>query len=54
MGGPQAIGRALAEPLPTDRLFLVCRIGFLVTADGIGVKDMVEGADIVNRLVYVS
>lgn len=54
MGGPQAICRALAEPLPTDRLFLVCRIGFLVTTDGIGVKDMVESGDIVNRIVYVS
>lgn len=54
MGGAQATCRALAEPLPKDRLFLVCRIGFLVTADGFGVKDMVEGGDIVNRIVYVS
>lgn len=54
MGGPQAISRALAEPLPTDRLFLVCRIGFLVTAEGVGVKDMVESGDVVYRLVHVS
>lgn len=54
MGAPQAISRALAEPLPTDRLFLVCRIGFLVTVDGIGVKEMVESGDIVNRIVQVS
>lgn len=53
MGAGAATARALSEPLPTDRLFLVCRIGFLVTADGFGVKDLVETGDIVNRIIHV-
>jgi len=54
MGGAEAIARALADELPTDRLFLLCRVGFLITADGSGVEEIVDNEHIVPRIVYVS
>lgn len=54
MGAAEAIARAVADDSLPDRLFLLCRVGFLVTAHGSGVQSMVDKENIVPRLVYVS
>lgn len=54
MGGAEAVARALGDELLPDRLFLICRVGFLITADGSGVQAIVDNEHIVPRIVYVS
>lgn len=53
MGGGEAIARTLVDDMQIDRLFLLCRVGFLVTADGSGVRPMVDKESAIPRLVYV-
>jgi hypothetical protein len=63
-GGALAIARALARKAANedicehaedvDRVFLLGRIGFLVTVDRAqAVEDMVDKDDLVNSLIYV-
>ncbi|GMK55039.1 hypothetical protein CspeluHIS016_0200950 [Cutaneotrichosporon spelunceum] len=52
----EAVARTLQGPIQPDRLFLLCRVAFLVTVSGSGadsaVRSMVEDEGIVDRLVY--
>lgn len=54
LGGVEAVARALVGELQIERLFLISRVGFLLTADGSGVQTMVDVDLVVPRLVYVS
>jgi hypothetical protein len=58
LGVGEAVARALHDEIQPDRLFLLCRVAFLVTVSGSGadaaVRAMVEDEGIVPRLVHVS
>ncbi|KLT39826.1 hypothetical protein CC85DRAFT_330437 [Cutaneotrichosporon oleaginosum] len=56
LGVGEAVARALHDEIQPDRLFLLCRVAFLVTLSGSGavaaVRAMVEEEGIVPRLVH--
>ncbi|BEJ16559.1 hypothetical protein CspHIS471_0511640 [Cutaneotrichosporon sp. HIS471] len=55
-GVGEAVARTLHGEIQPDRLFLLCRVAFLVTVSGPGadsaVRSMVEDEGVVDRLVY--
>lgn len=57
-GVAEAVARALHDDVLPDRLFLLCRVAFLVTAKGPGadsaIRAMVDDEHVVPRLVHVS
>lgn len=54
LGIAEAIAHSLTDDIPSDRLFLYCRIAFLITADGTSVRDLVDKENIVQLLITVS
>lgn len=57
-GVGEAVAKALQLEVHQDRLFLLCRVGFLVTAKGTGaeaaIRAMVDDENVIPRLIHVS
>lgn len=54
MGGAEAVMQALADDVGADRMFLLARIGFLLTMDVPDVvASLIEKESAIPRLVYV-
>lgn len=53
MGVGQAVAAALGDEVTPGHLFLLGRVGFLITADGSAVKEMVDEDRLVPHLVKV-